>query len=83
VYKVLKYLTKMTEPRSRGLLIDLMMEAASTSETPANLYQTTRRYNPEDSHLQVVTYRFFYGEELLDHHSTPKLKDHPLSAVLD
>jgi hypothetical protein len=28
----------------------LMMEAASTSETFVN-YQTTRRYNPEDSHL--------------------------------
>jgi hypothetical protein len=28
-----------------------MMEAARTSETLANFYQTTRRYNPEDSHL--------------------------------
>jgi hypothetical protein len=28
-----------------------MMEAASTSETLVNFYQTTRRYNPEDSHL--------------------------------
>jgi hypothetical protein len=26
-----------------------MMEAARTSETLENLYQTTRRYNPEDS----------------------------------
>jgi hypothetical protein len=32
-------------------LIALMMEEASTSETLVNLYQTTRRYNPEDSHL--------------------------------
>jgi hypothetical protein len=31
-------------------LIALMMEAARTSETLANFYQTTRRYNPEDSH---------------------------------
>jgi hypothetical protein len=30
----------------------LMMEAASTSETLENFYQTTRRWNPEDSHLQ-------------------------------
>jgi hypothetical protein len=30
----------------------LMMEAAGTSETLVNFYQTTRRYNPEDSHLQ-------------------------------
>jgi hypothetical protein len=32
-------------------LIALMMEAARTSETSVNFYQTTRRYNPEDSHL--------------------------------
>jgi hypothetical protein len=31
-----------------------MMEAASTSETSVNLYQTTRRNNPEDSHLQLT-----------------------------
>jgi hypothetical protein len=35
-----------------GFLIALMMEAASTSETLVNFYQTTCRYNPEDSHLQ-------------------------------
>jgi hypothetical protein len=28
-----------------------MMEAARTSETLVNFYQTTRRYNPEDSNL--------------------------------
>jgi hypothetical protein len=28
-----------------------MMEAARTSETLVNFYQTARRYNPEDSHL--------------------------------
>jgi hypothetical protein len=28
----------------------LMMEAARTSETLVNFYQTTRRYNPENSH---------------------------------
>jgi hypothetical protein len=32
-----------------------MMEAASTSETSTNFYQTTRRNNPEDSHLQEIT----------------------------
>jgi hypothetical protein len=32
----------------------LMMEAARTSETLVNFYQTTRRYNPEDGHLQLV-----------------------------
>jgi hypothetical protein len=41
--------------RFRGTccLIALMMEAASTSEKLANFYQTTRRYNPEDSHLHT------------------------------
>jgi hypothetical protein len=37
----------------RGLLISLMMEAARSSETLLNFYQTTRRYNPEDSHLRT------------------------------
>jgi hypothetical protein len=30
-----------------------MMEAARTSETLVNFYQTTRRYNLEDSHLRT------------------------------
>jgi hypothetical protein len=36
---------------ARGLFIALMMEAASTCETSVNFYQTTRRHNPEDTHL--------------------------------
>jgi hypothetical protein len=39
----------------RGLLIALMMEAARTSETLVNFYQTTRRYNPKDIHLHFNT----------------------------
>jgi hypothetical protein len=44
------------------------MEAARTSETLVNFYQTTRRYNPEDSHLHthrrknpktIFPFRFF------------------------
>jgi hypothetical protein len=31
----------------------LMMEAASTSETSVNFYQTTRRYNPEYIHRLI------------------------------
>jgi hypothetical protein len=34
-------------------LIALMMEAASTSETSVNFYQTTRHSNSEDSHLHT------------------------------
>jgi hypothetical protein len=34
-------------------LIALMMEAVRTSETLVNFYQTTQRYNPEDSHLRA------------------------------
>jgi hypothetical protein len=30
-----------------------MMEAARTSETLVNFYQTTRYYNPEDSNLYI------------------------------
>jgi hypothetical protein len=35
------------------LAIALMTEAARSSETSVNFYQTTRRYNPEDSHLRT------------------------------
>jgi hypothetical protein len=38
------------------MAIALMMEAASTSETSVNFYQTTRRNNPEDSHLHDHTF---------------------------
>jgi hypothetical protein len=34
-------------------LIALMMEAVQTSETSVNSHQSTRRYNPEDSHLHI------------------------------
>jgi hypothetical protein len=37
-------------PLSRGRFA-LMMEAARTSGTFVYFYQTTRRYNPEDSNL--------------------------------
>jgi hypothetical protein len=38
--------------RGAFLIIALMMEAVSFSETSVNFYATTRRYNPEDSHLR-------------------------------
>jgi hypothetical protein len=31
-----------------------MMDAARTSETSVTFYHTTRRNNPEDSHLQLI-----------------------------
>jgi hypothetical protein len=37
---------------ARGLLTTLVVEAASTPDTWVNSYHTTRRDNPEDSHLQ-------------------------------
>jgi hypothetical protein len=40
--------------RFRGAYcLALIMEAVRTSETSVNFYQTTRRYNREDSHLRV------------------------------
>jgi cell division protein FtsL len=38
---------------ARGLLIALMMEVVSTSETSVNFYHTARRNIPEDSHLHT------------------------------
>jgi hypothetical protein len=35
------------------VLIALMMEAARISEKLVNFFQTTRRYNPEDSHFRT------------------------------
>jgi hypothetical protein len=35
----------------KGIIVLMLMEAASTSETSVDFYQTTRRYNPEDGQL--------------------------------
>jgi hypothetical protein len=43
-------------------LIALMMEAARTSETLVNFYQTTQSYNPEDSHLRSYN---IYGRPII------------------
>jgi hypothetical protein len=37
-------------------IIALMMEKTSTSETSVNFYQSTRRNNPEESHLHTLTF---------------------------
>jgi hypothetical protein len=36
-----------------AFIIRAMIEAASTSETLLNFYQTTWRNNPDDSHLHI------------------------------
>jgi hypothetical protein len=37
-----------------AVFIALMMGAADTSKTSVNFYHTTRRNNPEDSHLRCA-----------------------------
>jgi hypothetical protein len=43
-------------------MIALMMEVAGTSETSVHFCQTTRRNNPEDSHLSFSTFKLFDGK---------------------
>jgi hypothetical protein len=38
---------------SAAYIIKAMMEAANTSETSVNFYQTTRRSNPDNSNLHI------------------------------
>jgi hypothetical protein len=46
------------------------MEAARTTETLVNLYQTTRRYDPEDSHLRknIVLSAVKYSDQKMRYH---------------
>jgi hypothetical protein len=39
-------------PHTRFFIV-LVVDAAKTTETLVSFYQTTRRYNPEDSHLRT------------------------------
>jgi hypothetical protein len=41
------------EVLAASIIRTIALEAASTSETSVNYYQTTRRNNPEDSHLHT------------------------------
>jgi hypothetical protein len=52
-FKKIHLISEGERKQSNCELIALMMEAARTSETSVNFYQTTRRYNPEDSHLHT------------------------------
>jgi hypothetical protein len=56
-------------------IIRAIMEAAGTYETSVNFYQTTRRSNPEDSHLHTRR-----RENLKSHF--PKLGFHILKTYL-
>jgi hypothetical protein len=46
------------------------MEAARTSETLVNFYQTTRCYNPEDSNLQINISLTFWNSINFIHNNT-------------
>jgi mannose-6-phosphate isomerase class I len=46
--------TDVSEVLAASIIIGLIMEAASASDTSVNFYQTTWRNNPEDSHLHTT-----------------------------
>jgi hypothetical protein len=46
--------TDVSEVLAAFIIKVMMMEAASTSETSVDFYQSTRRNNPEDSHLRTL-----------------------------
>jgi hypothetical protein len=52
-YLLKPLLTKIFLKMTVFWIFALMMEAACASETSVNFYQTTRRKNPEDSHLHT------------------------------
>jgi hypothetical protein len=43
-------ITSPTLKQEENRFSDLKLKAVSTSETSVNVWQTTRLYNPEDSH---------------------------------
>jgi hypothetical protein len=45
--------TNVSEVLTASIMIALTMEAVRTSETLVNFYQSTRRYTPDDSRLQM------------------------------
>jgi hypothetical protein len=46
-------LTDISEVLIASMIITLMIEAVSTSETPVSFYQTTRRNIPEHTHRHI------------------------------
>jgi hypothetical protein len=55
--------SEWASPTNHEQLIALMMYAARTSETLAYFYQTTRCYNPEDSHISRLCLFVFLDQE--------------------
>jgi hypothetical protein len=51
-----------------------MMEAARSSEKMVNFYQTTRRYNPEGSHLRTNRYTELSSDEPTQNEPKKSLK---------
>jgi hypothetical protein len=47
------FLPPSSGPCLTAFIIDLMMEAVRTPETSVNPHQSTRLYDPEDSHLHT------------------------------
>jgi hypothetical protein len=60
--------------RGAARLIALMMVAARTSETLVNFYQTTRLYNPEDSHLRTHRHENLKSYEIISVYSENRTK---------
>jgi hypothetical protein len=60
-----------------------MMEAARTSETLVNFYQTTRRYNPEDSIFVLTAVRTSNPTEFLDQISDYQLLQRTLVIMME
>jgi hypothetical protein len=77
-------ITDVSEVLAASIIIALMMEAASTSETSVNFYQTTRCYNPEylqkrevfSNHVQQqIQHRLFDGDgQNFTCHCSPTVK---------
>jgi hypothetical protein len=60
-----------------------MMEAASTSETSVNFYQTTQHYNTEYSHLHTRCHENLKFYRNISLHNHIKVTQSPIQQVLD
>jgi hypothetical protein len=67
-------MTKVPEVFTVSIIIDLMMESVSTSETSVNFYQTTRRNIPKDSHLKTRPHENLKSQKTIIVYSKNKAK---------